>query len=251
MQTRRKNTTTLKCGRHEEHISRMKTLHASLILIPVVLNGCSQREAPDVDVEPVPVAPHESATDESPYLVEEDGFTILSLDDFVEFPSHTDAWREEDGVLICSGDPRGYLHSSKPYENFTLRAEYRFAPLDDGAEKPAEPNTGFMIHIQEPHKIWPVSLEVQGKHSEMCSIKANGGAAELTIDDFPEGREAARLPVGDWNAVEIVSIDGALIARLNGANVCSSEPGELSSGMIGLQSEGFEVQFRNLRIREN
>lgn len=227
------------------------TLFFLLTVLTACSSGCPQDDGATGDSEqPVPAAPPSTTTKEPPLIVEEDGFQLLALADFVPFPADGNTWSEEAGVLICSGDPRGYVHSSKTYENFTLRADYRYQAIDESTDETPDPNTGFMIHIQEPHKVWPVSLEVQGKHSEMCSIKANGGAAELAIEDDAATRESARKPVGEWNTVEIISSDGALTARLNGEEICRSEPGELSSGMIGLQSEGFEVHFRNLRIRE-
>jgi hypothetical protein len=50
--------------------------------------------------------------------------------------------------------------------------------------------------------------------------------------------------------MEITSRDGALTAMLNGVVVCTAEPGELREGPIGFQSEGAEIFFRNLRIKE-
>jgi hypothetical protein len=233
-----------------------------VIVVMLLLAGCGESPAP-------PTAPAEttadtSGTDSSPPLQSEpfvpsleiepddfepeQGFARLSLDDFVPFEADGDTWQQIDGVIVCSGEPKGYLYSRQTYRNFTWRAEYRFAPVEDGERRPLA-NTGFMIHIQQPHKVWPNSLEVQGRWDEMCSIKANGGAAALTIEDDPAARESARKPVGEWNAVEIVSRDGALTATLNGQPVCSSQPGELTEGLIGLQSELFEVHFRRLRIR--
>lgn len=177
----------------------------------------------------------------------EEGFTLLTLEDFVPFEA-ADTWQQIDGVIVCSGSPKGYVHSTQPYRNFTWRAEYRFAPVEED-ERRSLANTGFMIHIQEPHKIWPGSLEVQGRWDEMGSIKANGGAAALVIEDDAAARESARLAVGEWNAVEIVARDGALTATLNGQLICSSQAGELTEGLIGLQSELYEVHFRRLRIR--
>lgn len=218
-----------------------------LCLFPLLIApGCGGQTESETPPE-VPVA---SALPEPPVIVE-DGFRILRLSDFEPFAAGDDTWREEGDVIICSGDPKGYLHSRDTFRNFTLRASYRFVPAADADdERRATSNTGFMIHIHEPHTIWPRSLEVQGKWSEMCSIKSNGGVPDLVIEDDPAAREAARLPVGEWNDVEIISRDGRLEASLNGTLICSSQPGELTEGFIGLQSELFEVHFRNLRIRE-
>jgi hypothetical protein len=193
-----------------------------------------------------------SASDNEDASVAADVWTTLTLEDFQTFMGEADTWKEADGEIVCSGQPKGYIYSREEYGDFVWEAEYMLiAPEGEtDPERIAAANTGFMIHIQEPHKVWPVSLEVQGKHVEMCSIKANGGAAELTIHEDAASRESARKPVGEWNQVQITSRDGALEARLNGELICTSEAGELTSGRIGLQSEGFEVHFRNVRIRE-
>jgi hypothetical protein len=182
----------------------------------------------------------------------EDGFRLLTLADFAPFPADAESWREEDGELICTGMPKGYIYSTESFKNFTLRGEYRFDPPPVGAVADAPPpNTGFMLAIQEPHKVWPASLEVQGKHTEMCAIKSNGGVPDLVVQDDPAARQAARKPEGEWNSIEIVMQDGAVTATLNGTQICTSEPGEVREGFIGLQAEGFEVRFRNLRVRTN
>jgi hypothetical protein len=107
-----------------------------------------------------------------------------------------------------------------------------------------------MLCIQEPHKTWPRSLEVQGKWVEMGQIKSNGGVPDVTRNDDQSAREAARKPVGEWNAIEITVKDGAVTSLLNGKQICTAEPGELTSGRIGLQAELFPVEFRNVKIRE-
>jgi hypothetical protein len=64
-------------------------------------------------------------------------------------------------------------------------------------------------------------------------------------------RERIKRPAGEWNRVEIVVRDGAITARLNGELICTSQPGELKEGLLGLQSEGYLVKFRNLRVRRD
>lgn len=183
-------------------------------------------------------------------FVPEAGFEQLSITDFKPFEASGDTWQEIDGVIVCSGNPKGYLYSNESFANFTWRGEYRFAPVAE-ASKSALANSGFMLHIQTPHKVWPRSLEVQGRFDEMCSIKSNGGVPALTIEDDVAARESARKPIGEWNSIEIVSRNGALTATLNGELVCLSQPGELTAGFIGLQSEMFEVHFRRMRLRRD
>jgi hypothetical protein len=219
-----------------------------ILLLCVTACGCTPNApAPDAarpTAGAAPVQPEEPPV--------EQGFQRLTIADFEPFQGSSDTWREEGNLLSTTGQPKGYLHSRRPYRNFTWRLEFRHVPAS-GVTDPSEldkQNTGFMIHIQEPHKVWPRSLEVQGKQAELCSIKGNGGVPDLVIEDDPAARDFARSPVGEWNSVEIVSLDGTLSATLNGTPICTSAAGELTEGLIGLQSELFEVQFRNLRIRE-
>jgi hypothetical protein len=181
----------------------------------------------------------------------EEGFKLLTLQDFVPFQGNETTWREEGNVLICSGVPKGYVHTKDAYANFTLRGDYAYEPADPPKHAPDKYNTGFMIAIQEPHKVWPASLEVQGRMDKICSINANGGIAAPQIEDHPDAREHARKPVGNWNSVEIICRDGAITARLNGELICTSSTGELKEGFLGLQSEGDVVKFRNLRVRRD
>jgi hypothetical protein len=186
----------------------------------------------------------------------EEGFRKLSLEDFDPFfakppQGGQTTWFSIHDAIVCTGKPKGYLYSNDKFADFTLRLEFRFAPQPKGLDTPTQfnPNSGVMIYINEPHKQWPKSLEVQGKFSELATIKENGGAAKVEIVDDAAARESARKPIGEWNAVEIVSKAGALTAYLNGTKVCESQPSDVKDGQIGLQSEDYEVHFRRLRIR--
>lgn len=210
-----------------------------LCAILLGLSGCSSNES--------------GSTSSGPPFQPEEGFTLLTMADFIAFPAAKagdgETWSAEGSTIICTGKPRGYAYTNKSYGNFTLRLEYRFAAPDDGT-KPDDSNTGFLIYISGDHKVWPVCLEVQGKHSEMAGIKSNSRDVIIEIEDNESARETARRPVGEWNRIEIVSKDGALTSILNGTQICQSVAGELQAGPLGLQSEGFAVEFRNVRIRE-
>jgi hypothetical protein len=64
-----------------------------------------------------------------------------------------------------------------------------------------------------------------------------------------EARNKATNKVGEWNTTEILCQDGSIMAKINGTEV-SSGKGELTEGMIGFQSEGAEVHFRNIKVKE-
>jgi hypothetical protein len=226
-----------------QHIGAAGVIFVAVLTL--LFTGCRQGDE-SVDSDPADATPFEL----------EEGFTQLTLDDFEVFtkPGADGAgtWSQKTDVIQTTGSPRGYLYSKNSHRNFTLRLEYRFANLDggvvDGADV-AKVNTGVLVYITGPHRIWPKCLEVQGKHVEMAHIKSNARDITIEAEDDEAARKSARLPAGQWNRLEIVSKDGALTSTLNGKKICESQPGELVAGPFGLQAEDYPVDFRRLRIR--
>ena len=198
-----------------------------------------------------PISPVVASPDEPPFHLEK-GFTLLTFADFEAFGAEAETWEATDEGWFCTGKPRGYLYSKQTYQNFTLRLDYSFdrpESLKDDAK--FKGNTGFLIYMTGEHKLWPVCLEVQGKHSQIGAIKENGGAQPVTATDDDAARQQARHAVGEWNSLEIVSVDGTLSVSLNGVVVSKCEPDFLSEGLIGIQSEDYPFEVRHMRVRRD
>ncbi len=184
-----------------------------------------------------------------------DGFLPLRLADFEVFQGKArptePTWTEDGALLRCTGSPRGYLYSKQNHRDFTLRAELRYASSPDLDS--ANANTGLFVYIKQPHRVWPVCIEVQGKQVEMAAIKGNGRPNPLDpalVRDDEAGRRTARRPVGEWNVLEVDARGGELTTFLNGKKIAVSAPCELRDGPIGIQAEGYPYEIRNLRIKD-
>ncbi|GIW79490.1 MAG: hypothetical protein KatS3mg105_1297 [Gemmatales bacterium] len=169
-----------------------------------------------------------------------DGFAFVLAKKDAD-PSKT--WMVKDGVIHCTGKPNGYFHTKKSFRNYILRLDFRY-PEKAG-------NSGYLIHISGPHKVWPKCIEVQGHYNSVCSIFAIGGAKGERPPVDKKALEKARKPHTEWNTVQIVSKDGMLTSYLNGVKICANKtPYELKEGPIGFQSEGVPIEFRNIMIKE-
>jgi hypothetical protein len=157
--------------------------------------------------------------------------------------------RVEDGVIIVPGKPNGYFYTDKSYKNYVLRYDWRYArPKDLKEDAKFGGNSGLLVHIQPPHKVWPRCVEVQGMNRDHGNIFAIGGA-KGNFKKFADAQQKAIKPVGEWNTTEVTSENGRLSSKVNGVLV-SEGTGELMEGPIGWQSEGAEIHFRNIRIKE-
>ncbi len=55
---------------------------------------------------------------------------------------------------------------------------------------------------------------------------------------------------GQWNAYDVVCVDGTVKLAINGKFVNSIRDSEVRKGYLCLESEGSEIHFRNIRILE-
>ena len=164
----------------------------------------------------------------------------------------SDTWSLQGGVIACKGRPNGFLRSKKIYRNYIFRAEWRFetegwlrgpnATTDDW------PNAGFFIHAGAVDRTWPKSLEVQGHYGEAGSVFGVRGGKIVGAKRGPIVKD--RIPFGEWDRYEVVSLNGTVKVVLNGALVNEGRDAEPSEGNICLQSEGWPVFYRRVEIKE-
>jgi len=159
----------------------------------------------------------------------------------------------EDGILICTGRPSGYMYTEKSYSNYTLQFEFAFKK-PEGLRNDAEfrGNSGCLIHIGEKNAlgVWPRSIEVQGANQQMGLILPIPRDVKCTRTFDKEALARTLRPVGQFNKVEIRVQGGDMVISINGEVVSTVGDCELTEGPIGFQSEGAETHWKNIRIRE-
>jgi hypothetical protein len=185
----------------------------------------------------------------------QDGFQSLmphsSIEEYwVAEVAPASIWSVHSDEIACKGTPNGFLRSKKTFRNYVLRAEWRFKkegwipnPEDEGW-----PNAGFFIHAGPIVDGWPISLEVQGHFGEVGSLfgvrggKIGGAKRGVIV------KKHARF--GNWDKYEITSDNGHIRVVLNGELVNEGYGASPYEGSICLQSEGWEVHYRNVSIKE-
>src|SRR3954452_529114 len=102
---------------------------------------------------------------------EDDGFTSLfNGKDLTGWqftlPGGADAAKTftvQDGIIVVTGKPNGYFYTDKGFKNYVLRFDWRYKrPEGLTDDNKFGGNSGCLVHIQPPHKIWPKCVEVQG-----------------------------------------------------------------------------------------
>lgn len=154
-----------------------------------------------------------------------------------------------DGAIECTGSPNGYWHTEKTYKDFVLRFEFRYKkPSGEVDESKWGGNSGYLLFIEEPHKVWPKCVEVQGMNKDVLMLIPLGVKSKQTFHDS-EARKKVRKPLGEWNAVEIASKAGVITSSLNGTKISVIEAPDAKPGPIAFQSEGAPIGWKNIRIK--
>jgi hypothetical protein len=153
------------------------------------------------------------------------------------------------GEIQISGHPFGYIYTDKPFKNYVIR--YSWTYPKDQPDKTTM-NSGLLVHIQTPHKVWPKSVEPQGRYSDHGKLFFIGfGKNDTKVASFYGDAHKKALKKGyEWNTTEVTAkADGSIEVRLNGVRV-STGRSELTSGPIGFQSEGARIHLKNIQMKE-
>jgi 3-keto-disaccharide hydrolase len=156
----------------------------------------------------------------------------------------------KDGEIQVSGEPFGYFYTEKPFKNYIIR--YSWTYPKDQPEKTTM-NSGLLLHIQEPHAVWPKCVEPQGRYKDHGKIYFPGwpkDSKEEKESKFDEEAQKKALKASyEWNTTEAtVRGDGSISVSINGIPVATGKT-SLTSGPIGFQSEGARIHFKDIKIK--
>ena len=154
-----------------------------------------------------------------------------------------------DGEIRLTGKPGGYFATKDAYRDYSLEFEFAYdRPEGPASDADFNGNSGLLVNIQGPPKVWPRCIEFQLANSSVGEIRGNGGGKLGGDYDRTTARKVTK-PVGQWNRLEFTSWHGTLTCSLNGVEVSKGSSPNPDSGKIGFQSEGHPIRFRKLRIK--
>ncbi|UCH63621.1 MAG: DUF1080 domain-containing protein [Fidelibacterota bacterium] len=197
--------------------------------------------------EPSPLYPQVEVDDKTSKSL----FNGRNLKGWVNANCAPETWIVKKGVLICSGIPTGVLRTDRHYENFILELEWRHTKK--------EGNAGVFIHsdpLPVTGKPFTRAVECQVLDGNAGDLFAIQGATMTPYKPHPKGwmralpSEDRMKPLGEWNHYRIESLDGMVTLAVNGKVVSKGYHANPRKGYICLESEGSEIHFRNIRIRE-
>ena len=162
-----------------------------------------------------------------------------------------EVFKAQNGVIHITGSPFGYMYTLNKYDNFLLHVEWRW---------PQEAtNSGIFLFVQSDNKVWPNAVECQlaaGKAgdfvllggSDLAEFVAKPGESRPAFPVINRNVTNAEMAVGEWNTAVIFCYNGEITVFINGLLQNKGTKSMHKIGHIALQSEGKDIQFRNVRV---
>ncbi len=149
----------------------------------------------------------------------------------------------QNGVIHILGNPFGYMRTKESYSDYNLHVEWRW-PVE-------ATNSGVFVHAQTPDTIWIKCIE--------CQLAAGNAGDFICMNgtDMSERKDKSKIvikkmtsstekPVGEWNTMEVICKEYTIEVSVNGVLQNKGTSVSVSKGHICLQSEGKDIEFRNV-----
>lgn len=150
------------------------------------------------------------------------------------------------GHLICAGaGGHEWLRFDQPYRDVVYHVEWRFVPVTEGKNRY---NSGIYARNSADGAIWH-------------QAQTGGGSGGYLFGDTPVDGKVKRVnlsksvmdqrvkPAGEWNTFEITCRGKEISLWVNGNFTNRWFDCEVPEGYLGVEAEGYRIEFRNLRIK--
>jgi hypothetical protein len=157
-------------------------------------------------------------------------------------------WRVDakEHTLVCTGDGgHEWLRYDRELGDFVLEVDWRFTPKSPEEKRY---NSGVGVRLSKSGEIWyQAQTGLPGAYLFGANF-ADGAIRSFNL--MKQMTENRVKPAGEWNHFEIRAEGDRITLSVNGAVVNDLTGVGMRRGYIGLEAEGYEITFRNLRLQE-
>ncbi len=158
-------------------------------------------------------------------------------------PWSVDAERK---VLVCDGvGVHEMLLYDKELTDGVFHVEWSFKKLDDAN---ARYNSGVYARNSADGAVWHQAQVGANVGQIFGDTLVDGQKKRINVKDAKVPNRA-RGP-GDWNVYEITAKGKTVTLWINGAVTATWDACEVPKGYVGVEAEGFVIEFKNIKFKE-
>ncbi len=150
-------------------------------------------------------------------------------------------------TLICEGDKAGHewLRYDKEFGDFVFQVEWRFTKLEGNRKY----NSGIYVRNNADGTIWHQAQIGSASGGYLFGDTLVQGVTQR-INLSPQVMERRVKEAGEWNLFEIRAEGPNLVLHVNGATTSEFSACEVAKGYVGLEAEGYRIEFRSVKLKE-
>jgi hypothetical protein len=156
-------------------------------------------------------------------------------------------WRVDPAqrLLICSGEGgHEWLRFNREFGDFEFHVDWRFTARGPEEKKY---NSGIGVRLSRYGEIWYQAQTGLAGTWLFGQNLVDGGIKGFNLSK--EMKENRVKPAGEWNHFEIRAVGDRITLSTNGGVVSELTGAGMRRGYLGLEAEGFEIAFRNLKLK--
>lgn len=149
------------------------------------------------------------------------------------------------GILLCEGN-RGHdwLRFDQELTDFVFHVEFRYVPVEGNPRY----NSGIFVRTRADYSRW-YQNQIGSRQGGYFFGYIDLDGAKRRFDASPQMVDQRVKAAGEWNIVEVTARGPVLTSWVNGAVVNEYRYCQIERGHIGLEGEGFRIEFRNLKVK--
>jgi hypothetical protein len=147
------------------------------------------------------------------------------------------------GLLLCTGKgDHENLQYDREFTDGVFHCEWRLRPVEGGKGY----NSGVYCRNSPDASSWHQAQVGMRTGFIFGNSTAGGNTTRFRADNHVE--EMANPP-GEWNTYELTAKGNTLSLWINGSVTATWDNCEVPSGQLGLEAEGWEIEFRNVKFK--
>jgi hypothetical protein len=153
----------------------------------------------------------------------------------------------EKKVLICDGDGgHDMLLFDKEIGDAIFHLEFCYTKIEDKKGY----NSGAYVRNSRNGAIWHQAQFGDAKDGFLFGQTLGAEGKKKSFNLSKQVTEMRVKPAGDWNTLEVTAQGKVLTLWVNGSVTCQFEDCGQAKGYLGLEGEGYRIEFRNLKVKE-
>ena len=150
-------------------------------------------------------------------------------------------------VLICDGDGgHDMLLFEKEFGDAIFHFEFRYTKVEGKSGY----NSGAYVRNSRDGAIWHQAQFGDGSDGFLFGETPGLDGKKKFFSLKKEVKDGRVKPAGEWNTMEVTAVGKVLTLWVNGAVTCQFDACGEAKGHVGLEGEGYRVEFRNLKVKE-